>query len=246
MAIIGIDSLDPHLILKHRARLPNLSQLIDESPTFIARSVWPVDTIPAWVSIYTGLRPSNHGLLYVYDVFDQSLSDLAKLDITPIKGRTFWDYAGQEGCRTVIIAPTLMYPAWKLNGIMVSKSPFETRVDWLRTTRAVSVCPEAIQEKYAIPKELPDLWGGFPGIKHLKEWATFRQDSTRDRKRPRIETIQRRGSGTCSSSSFPSWILYNTDSGGFSMKMIQRTPARIRAVTSSRTTTSIRFYYRRV
>ena len=153
--------------------LPNLSRLIDESPTFIARSVWPVDTIPAWVSIYTGLRPSNHGLLYVYDVFDQSLSDLAKLDITPIKGRTFWDYAGQEGCRTVIIAPTLMYPAWELNGIMVSKSPFETRVDLLRTTRTVSVSPDTIQEKYAIPKELPDLWGGFPGIKHLKEWATY-------------------------------------------------------------------------
>jgi predicted AlkP superfamily phosphohydrolase/phosphomutase len=173
LAIIGIDSLDPHVILKYRAMLPNLSRLIDESPTFIARSVWPVDTIPAWVSVYTGLRPSNHGLLYVYDVFDQSLSDLAKLDITPIKGKTFWDYAGQEGCRTVIIYPTLMYPAWELNGIMVSKSPFEAKVDWLRTTRTVSVYPQIIQEKYAIPKELPDLWGGFPGIKHLKEWATY-------------------------------------------------------------------------
>jgi predicted AlkP superfamily phosphohydrolase/phosphomutase len=173
LAIIGIDSLDPHVILKYKAMLPNLSRLIDESPTFIARSVWPVDTIPAWVSVYTGLRPSNHGLLYVYDVFDQSLSDLAKLDITPIKGRTFWDYAGQEGCRTVVIYPTLMYPAWEQNGIMVSKSPFETKVDWLRTTRAVSVSPDAIQEKYAIPNELPDLWGGFPGIKRLKEWATF-------------------------------------------------------------------------
>lgn len=173
MAIIGIDSLDPHLIVKHRERLPNLSQLIDESPTFIARSVWPVDTIPAWVSIYTGLRPSNHGLLYVYDVFDQGLSDLAKLDVTPIKGRTFWDYASQAGCRTVIIAPTLMYPAWKLNGIMVSKSPFETRVDWLSTSRAVSVYPEAIKDQYAIPNELLDLWGGFPGTKRLKEWATL-------------------------------------------------------------------------
>jgi predicted AlkP superfamily phosphohydrolase/phosphomutase len=173
VVIIGIDSLDPHLILKRRDGLPNLAQLIDESPTLVARSVWPVDTIPAWVSIYTGLRPSNHGLLYVYDVFDQSLSDLAKLDVTPIKGRTFWDYASQEGCKTVIIAPHLMYPAWKLNGIMVSKSPFETRVDWLRTTKAVSVCPEEIQEQYAIPKEFPDLWGGFPGTKLLKEWVSL-------------------------------------------------------------------------
>jgi predicted AlkP superfamily phosphohydrolase/phosphomutase len=173
LAVIGIDSLDPHIILKYREKLPNLSQLIDESPTLIARSVFPVDTIPAWVSIYTGLRPSNHGLLYVYDVFDQSLSDLAKLDVTPIKRRTFWDFAGQEGYKTVIVAPMLMYPAWKVNGIMISKSPFETRVDWLRTTRALSVFPEAIQKKYAIPIELPDLWGGFPGVKHLEEWATL-------------------------------------------------------------------------
>jgi predicted AlkP superfamily phosphohydrolase/phosphomutase len=171
VAIIGIDSLDPHVILKQREMLPNLSQLIDGSPTFIARSVWPVDTIPAWVSIYTGLRPSNHGLLYVYDVFDQDLSDLAKLDVTPIKGSTFWDYAGQDGCRAVIINPTLMYPAWKLNGVMVSKSPFEKKVDALRTTRAVSVCPSEFKGKYGIPSELPDLWGGFPGLKHLKEWA---------------------------------------------------------------------------
>ena len=171
LAIIGIDSLDPHIVFTYRAMLPNLSKLIDESSTFIARSVWPVDTIPAWVSIYTGLRPSNHGLVYVYDVFDQSLSDLAKLDITPIKGRTFWDYAGQEGCKTVVIAPTLMYPAWELNGIMISKSPFETKLDGLRTTRRVSICPPEIQRKYSIPIELLDVWGGFPGIKHIKGWA---------------------------------------------------------------------------
>ncbi len=173
LAVIGIDSLDPYIVLRYREKLPHLSRLVDESPTLTARSVFPVDTIPAWVSIYTGLRPSNHGVTYVYDVFDQSLSDLAKLDVTRIKGSTFWDVAGREGFRTITVSPPLMFPAWEVNGIMVSKSPFEKRVDWLRTTRAVSVFPDSIQESYSIPDELMDLWGGFPGMTHLQEWAAI-------------------------------------------------------------------------
>jgi predicted AlkP superfamily phosphohydrolase/phosphomutase len=171
LAIIGIDSLDPYIILKYRNELPNLSKLIDESPTFISKSVFPVDTIPAWGSIYTGLSPGNHGLLYVYDVFDPKLSDLNRLDTNYIKGKTFWDHASEEGYKTVVLFPTLMYPAWGTSGIMISKSPFEDRVNWIKTERNISVYPEIIRDKYKIPDKLPDLWGGFPGINHLKEWA---------------------------------------------------------------------------
>lgn len=35
LAIIGIDSSDPYVILKYRKELPNFSKLIDESPTLI-------------------------------------------------------------------------------------------------------------------------------------------------------------------------------------------------------------------
>jgi predicted AlkP superfamily phosphohydrolase/phosphomutase len=139
--------------------------------------VFPADTIPAWVSVYTGLLPINHGLLYVYNVFDQHFSDLAKLDRDRVRGTTFWDYASNAGCRSVIISPELMYPAWEVNGVMLSTSPFEKRVDWLRTTRDVSVYPQRIQEKYKIPPELEDLWGGFPGVKHLKDWVQLGKDA---------------------------------------------------------------------
>lgn len=171
LAIIGIDSLDPRVILKHRKELPNFSKLIEESPTFISKSVFPVDTIPAWASIYTGLNPGNHGFLYAYDVFDPNLSDLRKLDISYIKGRTFWDYASQKCYKTAVVYPMLMYPTWEVNGIMVSKSPFDRRIDWIRTDRDIDVHPKFAKEKYKIPDKFMDLWGGFPGVKHLKEWA---------------------------------------------------------------------------
>jgi len=168
---IGIDSLDPYIILKYRKDLPTLSKLITESPTFISKSVFPVDTIPAWVSIYTGLHPGNHGVVYVYDVFDPNLSNLRKLDINHIKGRTFYDYANQEGFKTIIAYPILLYPAWEIDGIIVSKSPFERRVDWIRTEIDIDVYPNTIKQKYKIADKFVGLWGGFPGIKYLKKWA---------------------------------------------------------------------------
>ena len=187
LAIIGIDSLDPYVILMYKKELPNFSKLVEESPTFISKSVFPVDTIPAWASIYTGLHPGNHGLLYTYDIFDPNLSDLRKLDISRIKGRTFWDYAGQEGYRTVIVYPMLMYPAWEVNGIMVSKSPFERRIDWIRTEIDVDVYPKFIKDKYRIPDRFMGLWGGFPGIKHLKEWAELGKEGLEKEKNIGLE-----------------------------------------------------------
>lgn len=171
LAIIGIDSLDPYVLLKYRNEMPNFSKLIRESPTFISKSIFPVDTVPAWASIYTGLHPGNHGLLYVYDVFDPNLNDLSKVDINHIKGSTFWDYASLEGHRAVIVYPLLMYPVWEINGVMVSKSPFEKRVGWIRTEIDIDIYPKSVKEKYNIPDKLEGLWGGFSGIKRLKEWA---------------------------------------------------------------------------
>ena len=191
VAIIGIDSLDPDVILRYRSQLPNLSRMIDQSHTLSAKSVFPVDTIPAWASVYTGLLPANHGLLYVYDVFDPHLSDLAKLDLTIFKGKTFWDYAGQEGRRAVIVMPHLAYPAWDINGVMVGRSPFEKRIDWLRTMREVSVCPRDVQGQYAIPNELADIWGQFPGKKHLREWAALAMNVIKEENNIALQLFKR-------------------------------------------------------
>ncbi|MGZ4849572.1 MAG: alkaline phosphatase family protein, partial [Halobacteriota archaeon] len=79
--VLGIDSLDPYVLTEYKAALPNFARLMDESPTLFSTSVFPVDTIPAWASINTGLRPGNHGLLYVYDIFDPKMGDLQKLSI---------------------------------------------------------------------------------------------------------------------------------------------------------------------
>ncbi|MGZ7117157.1 MAG: alkaline phosphatase family protein, partial [Methanobacterium sp.] len=136
-----------------------------------SKPVFPVDTIPCWASIYTGLNPANNGLLYVYDIFDPNLSDLKKLNIDLIKERAFWDYVGRGGYKTTILFPQLMYPPWKVNGLMISKSSFDVRLDWMKTESEVRFSPEDVQIEYDIPKKVKNLWGGFPGENSLYEWA---------------------------------------------------------------------------
>lgn len=169
--VIGIDSLDPYLLLKFKNKLPAFSKLIDDSPTFKSKSIFPTDTVPAWSSIYTGQLPSNHGILYVYDVFDPNLSDLKKIDTSILRGKTFWDAAAKNGMRSVIVYPNLIYPAWDLSGVMVSKSPFDKRIDNIHTNIELDVHPREIKEKYDIPDHLTSIWGGFPGEKKLFRWA---------------------------------------------------------------------------
>ena len=171
LAIIGIDSLDPEVILKYRNKLPTFSRLIDDSPLFVSHSVFPVDTIPAWATIFTGLHPSNHGLLYVYDIFDPNLSDLSKVNFQVLKGNTFWDYVGNEKYKVNIIFPLMIYPSWEVNGIMVCTSPFEKRDNWLQTEVDADCFPSGIFNKYGIKNKFQKLWGGFPGYNQLDTWA---------------------------------------------------------------------------
>lgn len=142
LAIIGIDSLEPTVLMRMSDKLPNFNKLIRMSPVRTAQSVFPVDTVPAWASIYTGLHPGNHGVLYVYDVFDSKLGDLKKVDIGRIRGKTFWDIAGKAGKKVAIMNPMLAYPAWEVNGVMISKSPFDHKINDIDTKIEMSVYPE--------------------------------------------------------------------------------------------------------
>jgi len=181
--VLGIDSLDPYVLSDFSAMLPNLAQLKRESPTFLSKSVFPVDTIPAWASINTGLRPANHGLLYVYDIFDPTMGDLQKLSIDSVKGRTFWDHLSRERYQCVVVFPQLMYPPWDINGVMVGISPLERRLDWISSEITIDAHPENVMEKHNIPHTVRSLWGGFPGIKHLTEWITLGKEVLANEKR---------------------------------------------------------------
>ena len=171
LIIIGIDSLDPYILKRLGTKLPFFSTIIDSNDVITSESVFPVDTIPAWMTIFTGLNPDRHGVFYVYDIFDYGFSDLSKISIEEIREKTFWHAAGTRGYKPLVIFPLLFYPPSMQNGIMVSKSPIEERIDQMKSRRSLLTYPREIQGKNDLPNSCETLYGGFPGVNQLQEWT---------------------------------------------------------------------------
>lgn len=170
--VIGIDSLEHQVIINNIDKLPNFKKIMDKSTTSTSESVFPVDTIPAWSTIYTGKHPGNHGLLYSYDVFDPKLDDLRKLELGRLQGNTFWDFVGQAGHRVGVVYPVLAYPSWSVNGFMVSKSPYDSRINEIETEIPLEGYPQNIIDAHGMPRYLNSVWGGHPGKARLIEWSS--------------------------------------------------------------------------
>jgi len=120
---LGIDALDSYLLSKFENQLPNFHKLKEACPTIVSRSVFPPDTPTAWATIYTGLNPAKHGILFFVDPLER-VSTLAFRDVdnVPIRGRTFWDFAGNENRKVCILFPELGYPIWPVNGVMIGRT----------------------------------------------------------------------------------------------------------------------------
>ncbi|UCF05935.1 MAG: alkaline phosphatase family protein [bacterium] len=123
IVVVGIDGLD----------WPVLEPLLDELPVMreIGRkghagempSVFPPDSIPSWVSIFTGYDPSEHGVLDSIDYFKKGIKRFA-VDTGAFRGKTFWDLAGERGKKVIVVNPLLAYPPWDVNGVMASGPVF--------------------------------------------------------------------------------------------------------------------------
>lgn len=174
LLIIGIDSLDPELLVKYAEYLPNFIKLRDESPDIKLDSVFPVDSIPAWSSIYTGWNPGRHGIVKTFDIFDADLADILRIDKSIFKGKTFWDYASKSGKKVCSLFPMLAFPPWEVNGIMVTKTLQERRVkgksEWMVENETCSY-PSWVTDEYNIPQFMRGISGRHPGIKNLRNWS---------------------------------------------------------------------------
>jgi len=121
LIIVGIDGLEPSLVLRWKSELKNFARIIDQEMDFPLKSVFPPDSIPAWASIYTGKNPAKHGVLQYMNYLS---AKEVKIDLTTLIGKTFWDMVGQAGKRVCVVNPFMAYPAWKVNGVMLSGPVF--------------------------------------------------------------------------------------------------------------------------
>jgi predicted AlkP superfamily phosphohydrolase/phosphomutase len=178
VVVLGIDALDPALLERWKSDLPHFARIMDEGYFAPLESTTPPDSIPAWVTIYTGLQPWQHGVVDSVDYLDIKKGSEA-VDVGTIRGKAFWDKAGDAGKRVCIVNPLLAYPVWPVNGIMVNGPVF--------ITGDAQTYPEEIARRF----KLPELGGmvDFPGRKHLAGFLERTEQVTRDQARFGLELL---------------------------------------------------------
>jgi len=151
LLIIGIDALDSEILTKFEDELPNLKKFREESPKINLESVFPPDTPTAWASIFTGLNPAKHGVLFFVDPLDK-ISTYANVEIdnTTIRRRTFWDFACTQGKRACILFPRLGYPVWPINGVLIGKA-----YQWYEDKPPIEAYPPSVSEEYDLTPLAP-------------------------------------------------------------------------------------------
>jgi len=142
IVIIGIDGFDPFVLDSLRNDLPHLSSLYNDVSEIIIESTFPPDSICAWASIFTGENPAEHGMIESIDYLSVRRVDTSGKR-SYLQGRTFWDLAGKMDKRVCVINPFIAYPAWEVNGIMVSGPVFEGG--------ETTAYPEDILKRYKFP-----------------------------------------------------------------------------------------------
>jgi predicted AlkP superfamily phosphohydrolase/phosphomutase len=121
LIILGVDGLDWEYVDAHRDELPTLAAW----PRLQSlRSVFPPDSIAAWTTIFTGIPPGDHGFLDSIDYLSGRPASAAEAAGETLSGATFWDEAARQGRSVCVINPFLAYPAWDVNGLMISGPVF--------------------------------------------------------------------------------------------------------------------------
>ncbi len=168
---IGIDSLELSVIENNLNLLPNFSKLIEKGFVKLVETVFPADSIPAWMTFYTGLDPSEHGVFYVFDVFDSDLGDLSRVKTDQVDGYHIWEVLFKKGVISNILFPLMGNHKQLAKGVYITKSVVDEKISYLETKRKIECNNSDLLEKIQLGGYSKDVYGGFPGEKRLKQWV---------------------------------------------------------------------------
>jgi len=166
LIILGIDGMDWLSTQNMLSELKNIKALSETGLVTELDSIYPPDSIPSWISIFTGMDPSEHGVLESIDYFKKDARGF-KVDLDTFKGKTFWDEASRIGKKVIVINPLLAYPPWKVNGIMASGPVF--------ISGKVLTFPDHLKDNFP-----PPPLGGIVDFPTKKELETFAEKTMRE------------------------------------------------------------------
>ncbi len=125
--VIGLDGATPELIDRWVAenKLPFLKQIMQKGVYGKLKSTYPPISPAAWTTFATGYNPGKHGTYDFRDYDPRRYSCFADtiVDSNAFAGKSVWDLIGAAGQKVGVITVPVTYPAWKVNGFMVSGYP---------------------------------------------------------------------------------------------------------------------------
>ena len=125
--IIGLDGATPDLVDRwvDDNKLPHLKQMMQNGVYGKLKSTYPPISPAAWTTFATGYNPGKHGTYDFRDYDPRRYSCFADtiVDSNAFAGKSIWDLVGTAGHKVGIITVPVTYPAWKVNGFMVSGYP---------------------------------------------------------------------------------------------------------------------------
>ena len=125
--IIGLDGATPDLVERWVAenKLPYLKQMMQNGVYGTLKSTYPPISPAAWTTFATGYNPGKHGTYDFRDYDPRRYSCFADtiVDSNAFAGKSIWDIVGAAGQKVGVITVPVTYPAWRVNGFMVSGYP---------------------------------------------------------------------------------------------------------------------------
>ena len=108
--IIGLDALDPRVLFAgHGSAFPRLSSLARRGTSGRLRSTIPPITVPAWVTMTSGMDPGELGI-YGFHGRIPCTYDTRLHDSTDVRAPRIWDLAARSGLRSIVLGVPLTYP----------------------------------------------------------------------------------------------------------------------------------------
>ena len=169
LVLLGIDGMDFEYTNSILNKLPNIRRMLDEGLVKPFKSVFPPDSIPAWITAYTGKDPSEHGILESVNYLSKG-SDQLKVDTSSFKGQTFWDCLSNKDKEVCIINPFLAYPVWSVKGVMVNGPVFITGDQ------------QVSDPEYIKGVRVPNSFGGITDLPSKKNIGEFCEKIIKDTK----------------------------------------------------------------
>ncbi len=117
LIIIGIDGASYNLLHEKRSQLRFFYNLIKKNSLILLKSTIPPATIPAWMSIFTGVNPGKHGY---FGFTEQHSYEYKLVRFNECVVPRIWNLLNNYGLRSVVINVPIVYPVEPIRGAMVA------------------------------------------------------------------------------------------------------------------------------